>query len=128
MWMPIKKLRDDLETHRKQTTDSINQLRGDVEEFRRAISSLNAGFEKLATNGVATAVNKLNAEVFQESKKSGTLADSWFTAYGIEYPEVATLAGKVNAIIDYLGLDLKVEPKEIKESKIVAKKSKKGSK
>ena len=74
----------------------------------------------LGRNGVATAINKLNAEVFAD-KKSGKY--SLFEALaGVKPSQDVTLAGKVDAIIAHLGIDVTVTPKEVIESKVEVKK------
>lgn len=91
-------------------------------------------FDKLQSNGVATAINRLNKEVFKAEKEDTGNILSWslYRELGIEAPKSPTLAGKVDAIVEHLGLDLKVKPEEVTPSKVIAKKKtvskKKGNK
>ena len=76
---------------------------------------------ELARNGVATAINKLNAEVFNTTKKK--VGIFWSHLYE-ELSSVPTLAGKVDAIIEYLGIDLSVSGKQVIKPNVVASKKK----
>jgi len=86
-------------------------------------------FSELDTNGVATAINKLNKEIFgaqkEQEQKEGYLMTSLMRHLsGGEYaaPAEATLAGKVDAIIEHLGIDVTIKPQEVIKAKVVAKK------
>ena len=105
----------------------IEQL---VEQYQNLEDHTRRQFEQLSNNGVATAINKLNAEVFKTRKEANTKVD--FLTYALSRfsggeaakpTEEATLAGKVDAIIAHLGLDVTVAPQEVKEAKVVAKKA-----
>lgn len=86
--------------------------------------------QSMQTNGVATAINKLNKEVFdtkKDAKSTGLDARSLIAMLsGAEVPQDATLAGKVDAIIAHLGLEVTVEPekKTVVPAKAVATKVK----
>lgn len=106
-----------LEKENKQLRESYVNLEEHV--LRR--------LEEIANNGVATAVNKLNKEVFSDKKEVPSLFGSSALISAMMGKEVEpdyapTLAGQVKAIVDHLGLDFTVAPKEVKEAKVVAKK------
>lgn len=106
-------VRDLKEAHR-----TIKQLLSDND-------ALHARFAELEQNGVATAINKLNKEVFGERKNSGSnLERVLLHMNGVEQSQEATLAGKVDAIIEHLGIDVTVEPEKTTPAKIVTKKVK----
>ena len=88
------------------------------------ITSLEDRLDKLDTNGVATAVNKLNQEVFKKVKETNSRFGFWYNYFSSEpIPKEATLAAKVDAIVEHLGLKFNVEAE-----KISVKKTKKGRK
>lgn len=113
---------------------SSNGLWGTVRALVKRVDELHAYQQNLArvleglnTNGVATAINKLNAEVFGQSKESGSTIERVMLAMnGVEPRQDPTLAAKVDAIIAHLGLDVTVEPEKVTRTpaKIVAKKVK----
>lgn len=70
--------------------------------------------------GVATAINKLDKEVFN-NKKSSKFSFIEMLA-GVEPSNDVTLAGKVDAIIEHLGLDISVTRREVVEPKVEVKK------
>ena len=76
-------------------------------------------FDGLNHNGVATAINKLNAEVLSDRKK----ADITHLQYlmGLEAYE-PTLAGKVDAIVKHLGLEFNITEESKTPSEVVSKK------
>lgn len=94
----------------------------------RDIRAMQKELAELRQNGVATAINKLNAEVFESQKESENISIFERLSLYSEGREVekreATLAGKVDAIIAHLGLDVEVKPEEVTEAKVVAKKLK----
>lgn len=126
-------LRDEIATN--GVVRDLRKLQKDHAElernYLRLVDFVNDRFNELDRNGMATAVNKLNKEVFAE-RKPEAVSDSWNARAilagltGIEYTpaEDVTLAGKVNAIIEHLGLDVSVKPKEVKvtEAKVVVSK------
>lgn len=87
-------------------------------------------FDEMNTNGVATAVNQLREEVFGTSKEEKTngLSRIAYAMAGLEIGQEPTLAGKVDAIIEHLGIEVSVKPKEVIPAKVVTKKAKKGRK
>lgn len=127
-------LRDELATNGvvrdlRKAQKEILQLRGIIENVDQRVVEK---FKELHTNGVATAINKLNAEVFKDRKAKRFsneeggydlvgLMMSHFGANKGEAPQEATLLGKVDAIVEHLGLDLDVQPEEVKKAKVVAK-------
>jgi len=119
----------------RNLTESFDYISEDIRLLLSRIQHTEKGLSKLtseiATNGVVSSVNKLNAEVFNNKKevKNNTmsqLADFYARFSGFPGSRVtteeATLAGKVDAIIAHLGLDVTVKPKEVLEAKVVAKK------
>lgn len=85
------------------------------------IDKLNA----LDNNGVATAINKLNSEVFRAKKSDGSTIGALLAHLsGGEQLEDVTLSGKVDAILDYLKIDVTVQPKQVTPAKIVTSKVK----
>ena len=106
------------------------KLRKDHKELREntsiAVNALYRKFDDLEHNGVATAINKLNAEVFGE-KTDGDTSSIYRAIYAmtdVEPAQKVTLRGKLDAVIEHLGIDVSVEPREVIESKIVTKKVK----
>lgn len=103
----------------------------DVEALFDRVRNLESEMDELATNGVATAINKLNKEVFEKTKPTG---DRYRMIMGHlfseEVPQEATLSAKVDAIIDHLGLEISVKPERVETSpaEVLAKKTKKGRK
>lgn len=84
-------------------------------------------FARLDNNGVASQINNLTNEVFKDRKKVKSDTMSSLIAYFVG-PEATvtveepTLAGKVDAIVQYLGLDLTVKPQEVTPAKVEVKK------
>lgn len=113
----------------RKAQKEIAQLRGIIENVDQRVVEK---FKELHTNGVATAINKLNAEVFKDRKEKRFsneeggydlvgLMMSHFNRGSAEAPQEPTLLGKVDAIVEHLGLDLDVQPEEVKKAKVVAK-------
>lgn len=125
----VRELKEELATN--GVVSRLAALRREFNELRKHTSTLitehDRQLSELSRNGVATAINKLNTEVFgkkKDVKDGGVYAVSLLrTALGEEYkqPQEATLAGKVDAIIEHLGLDLTVKPAEQVPAKVVAK-------
>lgn len=106
-------------------------IKNDIFILRERVARVERDVERIQTNGVATAINKLNQEVFEKTKKTNStfgLMSSYLA--GETFPREATLAAKVDAIIDYLGLEVNVEPERVETlpAKVKAKKTKKGRK
>lgn len=105
----------------------IRRLQKDVEflfEFRDEVLQFQ---HNLGHNGVATAINKLNKEVFKTRKDEEATSNfvlDFFRGFDgtATRPQEATLAGKVDAIIEHLGLDVSVKAEEVTPAKVVAKK------
>ena len=117
---------------------ATNGVVRDIRDLQKRVAFLEDENQKLKTNGVATAINKLNEEVFKTRKEKTTNAFSvanyiklYMTGGSVQPKEEATLAGKVDAIIEHLGLDVTVKPEDVSEAKVVAKRKvtkKKGKK
>lgn len=92
------------------------------------LEGLHSRFAQLDRNGVATAINNLHAEVFHDRRQVERSAlESVFMAQAGVDPAAdvePTLAGKVEAIVEHLGLDVTVKPQKVEEAKVVAKKVK----
>lgn len=83
------------------------------------ITSLEDRLDKLDTNGVATSINKLNQEVFKKVKETNRMFD-FASCYltGEPMPKEVTLAAKVDAIVEHLGLKFNVEAEKVSVKKI----------
>lgn len=126
-------LRDELATNGvvrdlRRAEKEIKQLRGIIENVDAYVVNK---FNELHTNGVATAINKLNEEVFN-TKKQAKGNGAWDARLLMailgkgDIPQDATLAGKVEAIIEHLGIEVSVTPekKAVVPAKAVASKVK----
>lgn len=83
------------------------------------ITSLEDRLDKLNTNGVATSINKLNQEVFKKVKETNSRFGFWYNYFGGEpLPKEVTLAAKVDAIVEHLGLKFNVEAEKVSVKKI----------
>lgn len=99
-------------------------IKNDIFILRERVAHVEKKLDQIQTNGVATAINKLDREVFQKTKPTDDhLKTICSRMLGETVPREATLSAKVDAIIDHLGLEVNVEPK-----KVNAKKTKKGRK
>lgn len=107
------------------------KIKNDIFILRERVDRVQKELDKIQTNGVATAINKLNKEVFEKTKPTGDhYKIIWGKMWGETIPQEATLSAKVDAIIDHLKLEIKVEPERVTQTpaKVSAKKTKKGSK
>lgn len=107
------------------------KIKNDIFILRERVNRVEKELDKIQTNGVATAINKLNKEVFEKTKPTGDYYKLiWGKMWGETIPQEATLSAKVDAIIDHLKLEIKVEPERVTQTpaKVLAKKTKKGSK
>lgn len=107
------------------------KIKNDIFILRERVDRVEKELDKIQTNGVATAINKLNKEVFEKTKPTGDYYKLiWGKMWGETIPREATLSAKVDAIIDHLKLEIKVEPERVTQTpaKVSAKKTKKGSK
>ena len=107
------------------------KIKNDIFILRERVDRVEKELDKIQTNGVATAINKLNKEVFEKTKPTGDYYKLiWGKMWGETIPQEATLSAKVDAIIDYLKLEIKVEPERVTQTpaKMSVKKTKKGSK
>lgn len=107
------------------------KIKNDIFILRERVDRVEKELGKIQTNGVATSINKLNKEVFEKTKPTGDYYKLiWGKMWGETIPQEATLSAKVDAIIDHLKLEIKVEPERVTQTpaKVSAKKTKKGSK
>ena len=107
------------------------KIKNDIFILRERVDRVEKELDKIQTNGVATAINKLNKEVFEKTKPTSDYYKLiWGKMWGETTPQEATLSAKVDAIIDHLKLEIKVEPERVTQTptKVSAKKTKKGSK
>ena len=125
----FKKLVNDLNDNFRGIGEEFDGVHQRIDEFNQFKKEFYELRDEIASNGVATSINKLNAEVFNDKKEVETpfkgarsFAHMLLGDYDVtEVSEEATLAGKVDAIIEHLGLDVTVKPQEIKEAKVTAK-------
>lgn len=107
-------------------------IKNDIFILRERVAHVEKELDQIQTNGVATAINKLNQEVFKKTKKKTNSTFSLMSSYfaGETLPKEPTLAAKVDAIIDYLGLEINVEPERVETlpAKVKANKTRKGRK
>ena len=99
-------------------------IKEEVSMLREWVARVEKGLDQIQTNGVATSIDKLNQEVFKKVKETNStfsLASRYLT--GEPAPKEATLASKVDAIVEHLGLEFNVEAE-----KVSVKKTKKGRK
>lgn len=114
----------------------LRKLEKDHKELAKHTSTMvlkhEEQLDEMETNGIATEINKLNKEVFTDKKESryNIIGNLMAHISGDKHTETkeVTLAGKVDAIIKHLGIDVEVKPREVKESEVVVKKLKKGKK
>lgn len=107
------------------------KIKNDIFILRERVDRVEKELGKIQTNGVAASINKLNKEVFEKTKPTGDYYKLiWGKMWGETIPQEATLSAKVDAIIDHLKLEIKVEPERVTHTpaKVSAKKTKKGSK
>lgn len=105
-------------------------IKNDIFILRERVARVEKELDQIQTNGVATAINKLNQEVFKKTKPTGDRYEMIMgSLFKEEFPREATLSAKVDAIIDHLGLEIKVEPERVETlpAKVEAKETKKGS-
>lgn len=119
-------LRNELATN--GVVRDLRKLEKASENFERAVSSeiekMYSRFAELESNGVATQINNLTREVFKDKKgvpRSG-LEKVMYAMAGVDLGQEVTLAGKVDAIIKHLGLEITVKPEEVIKSEVVIKK------
>lgn len=108
----------------------LRKLQKEFDELRghtaTMITEHDRQLEELGHNGVATAINDLNKEVFEKKKDAPRSAWSLAAIFGndSDTPQETTLAGKVDAIIEHLGIELSVAPEQKTPAKVVATKIK----
>ena len=106
-------------------------IKNDIFILRERVAHVEKKLDRIQTNGVATAIDKLNREVFKKTKPTGDRYKMIMSSlFKEEFPQEATLSAKVDAIIDHLGLEIKVEPERVETlpAKVKVKKIKKGRK
>ena len=113
----------------------VKKLRAEFDELRGhtavMVTEHDRQLRELENNGVATAINRLNEQVFGQSTQKGSNIERVLLAMnGVEPRQEASLAAKVDAIIEHLGIEVNVEPEKVVKTpaKIVAKKVKKTTK
>lgn len=122
----FNELRDELATN--GVVRDLRKLEKAQAAFERQtlafMERIDAQFAELGTNGVATQINNLTREVFYGRKEedSSPVVRAMYAAAGVEPIEAVTLAGKVEAIVNHLGLDITVKPQEVIEAKVEVKK------
>ncbi len=114
-------LREELATN--GVVRDLRKLEREFRELRQHTATMitehDRQFRELETNGVATAINALNAEVFKDKKVAKrTIFEA---PAGVPESQDVTLAGKVDAIIEHLGIDVAVKPQEVTPSKVEVK-------
>jgi hypothetical protein len=99
------------------------QLRDELKLVHKRLDEATEALNALHTNGVASSIKELRQEVFKD-RKVETKYQMYGNMFGMTIDAFAepTLAGKVSAILDHLNLNVEVKPREVKESKTVAKK------
>lgn len=117
-------LREELATN--GVVRDLRKLEKEFNELRRHTATMitehDRHFEEIERNGVASAINKLNAEIFGE-RKEGKF-DLFARLAGAPEQQEVTLAGKVDAIIAHLGIDVSVKPQEVTPAQVVTTKVK----
>jgi len=113
---------------KKEIVEWLERISAEMEHHHKRIIELEAENERLKTNEVITAINKLSKEVFKDTKEED-LSDINLAAsktMGWDTIKEPTLKSKVDAIIDHLKLDISVEAKEekVKAKKKVTKRKK----
>lgn len=110
---------------------AVKELRKRVEDMHLYQQNMARTIANLETNGVATAINNLNKEVFGETKNTGSEIERVMAHMaGFDMGQEPTLSAKVDAIIEHLGLEVTVTPEKVTRTpaKITAKKAKKTTK
>lgn len=95
------------------------KIKNDIFILRERVDRVEKELDKIRTNGVATSINKLNQEVFKKVKETNRMFD--FASYyltGEPMPKEVTLAAKVDAIVEHLGLKFNVEAEKVSVKKI----------
>ena len=119
-------LRDELATN--GVIRDIRKLQKDVKAMENGLSGLRGLVEdklaELNTNGVMRTIKEVREQVFHKKKKREDGLEGLRSLMGVSIggSEDATLAGKVEAIIEHLGLDVSVQPGTT--SKVVASRAK----
>ena len=107
---------------------STNGVLKSVRTLLDRVTRVEERLDALDTNGVATAINKLNKEVFGETKSTGSGMERVMASIaGLDLGVEPTLAAKVDAIIEHLGIEVTATPEKVVRTpaKVAAKKVKK---
>ena len=110
---------------------AVKELKESVGALRQLVLVHNDKLNDLETNGVATAINNLNKEVFGETKNTGSgMERIMANMAGFDLGVEPTLAAKVDAIIEHLGIEVSATPAKVTETpaKVSVKKAKKTTK
>jgi len=74
------------------------KIKNDIFILRERVDRVEKELDKIQTNGVATAINKLNKEVFEKTKPTGDYYKLiWGKMWGETIPQEATLSAKGDA-------------------------------
>lgn len=123
----VEAIKKEIETN--GVVSDIEKLKKENKTLRDALEGLRMSmddkFRKLNTNGVVTEINKLKDEVF-EDKRESVMSYLFSNIYGPNNYK-PTLKSKVDAIIQYLGIDVSVNEKveEVVAKKVTKKKGRK---
>lgn len=112
---------------KKEVNDCLANAFRLIDELNDRVLVLERDNKALKTNGVTTAVKELNTEVKEDRKE--TEYDNPFYGirlYNYEIPKQykPTLKGKVDAIVEHLGIEFNITEEKVEDSKVVAKKKK----
>jgi len=98
---------------------NLHRLMKSYDNLERQVAAefdaINKKFADLESNGVVTSINKLNTEVFKDTKESKkNLITNFLDFYmnGDVTTKDITLSGKVDAIIAHLGIDIEIQPEK----------------
>jgi hypothetical protein len=120
-------LKQEIETN--GVVSDLEKLKKENKTLQDALEGLRMSiddkFYKLNTNGVVTEIKKLKDEVFKDKRES-IMSYVFSNIYGTKDYK-PTLKSKVDAIIQYLGIDVSVNEKveEVVAKKVTKKKGRK---
>lgn len=122
-------LRDELATN--GVVRDIRKLQKDMKSVMDGLDGLRTYTQDILSDnhyGLKDTVQRLKTEITESRKRNQR--NRWDLLFNslsggpLEAQYEPTLAGKVDAIIEHLGLDVTVKPEEVTESKVIAKKQK----
>lgn len=123
----LQDLKQEIETN--GVVSDLEKLKKENKTLQDALEGLRMSiddkFYKLNTNGVVTEIKKLKDEVFKDKRES-IMSYVFSNIYGTKDYK-PTLKSKVDAIIQYLGIDVSVNEKveEVVAKKVTKKKGRK---